>query len=255
MAGWPMGMREGGVADETAQVAADAARQASGRSPIRFEALPYMRLKRFLINEGVASAAHCANKDEVVALARQHEEIDYTVLLQDAATQRTTEADAARRRQDDAIRRRDAAAATERRTAEEEAADHTHVAGMAPHYSTAGLAKYVQTHFDALLPGFGVYPGDQGYCLRRVAVGTNTDAYSLLESHERSNHQSEARRLDRTEAIAYMVEMLDSVMSSLLQGCTVCEAREVARNRFWHVPPDAEMVRSMLNADWEGLQM
>ena len=248
----PMDCSEAGATGEAAQVAADAAIQAVGCPPISFDALPYMRLKRFLISAGVASAAHCSNKDQVVALARQHEEIDYTVLLQDAAAQRAAEADAARRRQDDASRQRDEASAAERRKAEAEAADRTHVTGMAQHYSTARLAKYVETNFDALLPGFGVYPGDQGNCLRRV---DGTDAYSLLQSHERSSHQSEARRLNRTEATAYMVEILALVMRSLLQGCTICEAREVARNRFWHVPPDAEMVRGVLGADWEGLDM
>ena len=51
-----------------------------------------MKLKRFLVEAGVAGARDCANKDQVVRLALQNPQLDFAALHADVTVQRAAEA-------------------------------------------------------------------------------------------------------------------------------------------------------------------
>lgn len=223
----------------------------------RFALLPYMKLKRFLLGAGVVEVERCTNKAQVIAIAVQRREIDYTPLLQDTSAQRATEATAAskRRAAETAEARR---LEDERRKArEQDAADRIHVQAMAPHYSCERLMGYVVEHFDALLEaGFGRSTGDSRFCYRFWLRRADDDAsrFVVLRGVERSSIPAEHCRLDRSEATAFMTRVLRPVLQYLQDGLTIDEARAAAiTSGYTCSVPDTGAVRRIVVADWQTL--
>jgi len=202
-----------------------------------------MKLKRFLVEAGVAGARDCANKDQAVRLALQNSQLDFAALHADVTVQRAAEARALEER-----KAREAAAAEAVQRANEAEAiaaaeDAVTARALRPRYSRSRLVEYVSAHVTALIDaGFGAYPGDQGDCLRQEGLG-----FVILQSHERSSSQSVRRRLGREGAVEYMVQILDVALGAIVRdGAAVAEGLHAARNASWASVPSVAAVRALM---------